>query len=83
MWNNGRAICIGGVQIWPEPVTDVIVRRNLIFDNTTASGGKGASMLVESRGSWPPIASCRSAASSTVRAIGPAWSRLEENAISP
>jgi hypothetical protein len=40
-------------------------------------------MLVESRGSWPPIASCSTAASSTVRAIGPAWSRLEEKAISP
>src|SRR3954464_12060032 len=40
-------------------------------------------MLVESQRSWPPIASCSSAASSTVRAIGPAWSRLEENAIRP
>src|SRR3954447_24560507 len=40
-------------------------------------------MLVESSGSYPPIASCSSAASRTVRAIGPAWSRLEENAIRP
>jgi hypothetical protein len=40
-------------------------------------------MLVESRGSYPPITSCSSAASSTVRAIGPAWSRLEEKAMRP
>ncbi len=46
MWNNGRALSLGGVQIWPEPVTDVIIRRNLVFDNTTASGGSGDGLRV-------------------------------------
>src|SRR5690606_15127891 len=49
----------------------------------STSGGTGASIEVESSGSCPPIASCSSAASSTVRANGPAWSRLDENATSP
>lgn len=46
MWNNGRSIGIGGVQILPDPVTDIIVRRNVMFDNTTASGGKGEGINV-------------------------------------
>jgi hypothetical protein len=38
---------------------------------------------VESRWSWPAIAVCTSAQSSTVRAIGPAWSSDEANATIP
>ncbi len=40
-------------------------------------------MLVESAGSWPEMTSSASAASSTVVANGPIWSRLDPNAISP
>ena len=47
------------------------------------TGGTGASIEVESIGSCPAIASCSSAASSTVRANGPAWSSEEEKATSP
>ncbi|HEX8701827.1 MAG TPA: right-handed parallel beta-helix repeat-containing protein [Myxococcaceae bacterium] len=46
MWNNGRALTLGGLQVWPEPVTDVIIRRNLVFDNTTANGGSGDGLRV-------------------------------------
>ena len=42
----------------------------------STTGGTGASMEVESIGSWPPITACSSAASSTVRDTGPTWSRL-------
>ena len=49
--------------------------------STTA--GTGASMDVESIGSWPAITSCSSAASSTVRAHGPPWSSEEEKATRP
>lgn len=46
MWNNGRGVSLGGVQVWPEPVTDVIIRRNLVFDSTTLGGGKGDGLRV-------------------------------------
>ncbi|MDY7231229.1 right-handed parallel beta-helix repeat-containing protein [Hyalangium rubrum] len=46
MWNNGRGLTLGGVMILPEPVTDVIIRRNLVFDSTTASGGSGDGLRV-------------------------------------
>ena len=47
------------------------------------TGGTGASTDVESHGSWPEIASCSRAASSTVRASGPGVSSDEAKAISP
>src|SRR5690625_3766631 len=43
----------------------------------------GSGNEVESSGSWPAINSCSRAASSTVRATGPAWSRELASAISP
>jgi hypothetical protein len=43
----------------------------------------GRSALVESRGSKPLIADSSSAQSSALRAIGPAWSRLDANATMP
>jgi len=46
LWNNGRGLSLGGVQVWPEPVTDVIVRRNLVFDSTTLNGGTGDGLRV-------------------------------------
>jgi hypothetical protein len=46
MWNNGRALSLGGLQVWREPVTDVIIRRNLVFDNTTQSGGSGDGLRI-------------------------------------
>jgi hypothetical protein len=46
MWNNGRGLSLGGVQVWPEPVSDVIIRRNLVFDSTTLSGGSGDGLRV-------------------------------------
>ena len=42
-----------------------------------------AGIDVESRGSWPAMTACSSAASSTVRAHGPGLSSEDENAISP
>src|SRR3989344_4033641 len=39
--------------------------------------GTSASMLVESFGSWPDMDFSRMAVSSTVRAMGPAWSGAE------
>ncbi len=47
------------------------------------TGGTGASTEVESRGSWPEMASCSSAASSTVRASGPGVSSEDANATRP
>ena len=47
------------------------------------TGGTGASIEVESHGSCPEIASCSSAASSTVRPNGPGVSRLEAKATTP
>src|SRR5680860_1788401 len=49
----------------------------------TTRSPTGVSRLVESIGSYPPMASCSIAASSNVRAHGPAWSRLEASATSP
>ncbi len=46
LWNNGRGLSLGGVQILPEPVTDVIIRRNLVFDGTTAGGGSGDGLRI-------------------------------------
>ena len=40
-------------------------------------------MDVESLGSWPPMISCSSAASRTVRVTGPAWSRELASETSP
>ena len=47
------------------------------------TGGTGASIDVESHGSWPDITSCSSAASSTVRASGPGVSSEEAKATTP
>ena len=49
----------------------------------SAFEGCSSGREVESRTSWPPMTSCKSAASSTVRAAGPTWSRLEASAMSP
>jgi hypothetical protein len=46
LWNNGRGLTLGGVQVWSEPVTDVIIRRNLVFDSTTLNGGSGDGLRV-------------------------------------
>ncbi|MNY62760.1 hypothetical protein D3C86_1996350 [compost metagenome] len=48
-----------------------------------AKSGTGKSTLVESLGSNPDIDVIRIAASSTVRAIGPAWSSEEAKATVP
>jgi aspartyl-tRNA(Asn)/glutamyl-tRNA(Gln) amidotransferase subunit A len=53
------------------------------FAMGSSTGGTGASMHVESSGSCPAMTSCSRAASSTVRAQGPAWSSEEENATRP
>src|SRR3954464_3042246 len=45
--------------------------------------GTGPSIDVESSGWCPAITECSSAASSTVRAQGPAWSSEEASATSP
>jgi hypothetical protein len=47
------------------------------------TGGTAASIEVESHGSCPDIASCSSAASSTVLASGPGVSSEEAKAITP
>ena len=47
------------------------------------TGGTGASIEVESHGSCPDMASCSSAASSTVRASGPGVSSEDANATTP
>src|SRR5690348_9187907 len=49
----------------------------------STTGGTGASMEVESSGSCPAMTSWRRAASRTVRAHGPPWSREDENATMP
>ncbi|ADO67831.1 lipoprotein [Stigmatella aurantiaca DW4/3-1] len=46
LWNNGRGLSLGGNMILREPVTDVIIRRNLVFDGSTASGGSGDGLRV-------------------------------------
>ena len=48
-----------------------------------AKSGTSTSRLVESFGSWPDMDWSRRAASSTVLAIGPAWSRDEAKATTP
>ncbi len=45
--------------------------------------GDGSGIDVVSHGSWPPMTSSASAASATVVANGPIWSRLDANATSP
>src|SRR5204863_3680746 len=49
----------------------------------STTGGTGAGIEVESIASWPPMISCSSAASSTLRATGPGVSSDDENATSP
>ena len=51
--------------------------------STERRSGAGRGIDVESPGSWPPITSRARAASATVVANGPIWSRLEANATSP
>jgi hypothetical protein len=46
MWNNGRALSLGGVQIWSTPVSDVVIRRNLIFDHNTLLNGSGDGLRI-------------------------------------
>jgi len=46
MWNNGRGVSLGGVMVWDQPVADVVIRGNLLFDNTIAGGGKGDGLRV-------------------------------------
>ncbi|WP_246357553.1 right-handed parallel beta-helix repeat-containing protein [Pyxidicoccus fallax] len=46
VWDSGRGLSLGGNLIWKEPVTDVIVRRNLVFDGTTEKGGSGDGLRV-------------------------------------
>ena len=48
-----------------------------------ANDGQGSSSDVASLGSCPPITSCSSAESSTVRETGPTWSSEEARAIAP
>ncbi len=40
LWNNGRGLSLGGVQVG-SPVTNVVVRRNLLFDHSTEQQGSG------------------------------------------
>ena len=49
----------------------------------STTGGTGASIDVESIGSWPDIASCSRAASSTVLPNGPGVSSEDANATTP
>src|SRR5699024_11786672 len=53
------------------------------FRAASVYDGGASGREVESRGSWPEMASCSRAESSTVREHGPAWSRLEARAITP
>ncbi|WP_164019273.1 right-handed parallel beta-helix repeat-containing protein [Pyxidicoccus trucidator] len=46
VWNSGRGLSLGGNLIWDVPVTDVIVRRNLVFNGTTEKGGSGDGLRV-------------------------------------
>ena len=41
LWANGRGLTLGGVQVWSTPVTDVVIRRNLVFSNSTDQQGSG------------------------------------------
>ena len=60
-------------------------RRHQRLERVGAPGSmpSGSGSEVESIGSWPPMTWCSSAASSTVRVHGPAWSRLDARATSP
>ena len=58
-------------------------RRDAPARAASTTDGTGASIEVESSGSYPPITSCSSAASSTVRAHGPPWSSDDAQATSP
>ena len=64
-----------------SPMRDPIAAPNTMKYSDVDSTGEA--MEVESSGSCPAMASCSSAASRTVRVIGPAWSRLEEKAMRP
>jgi hypothetical protein len=46
VWDSGRGLSLGGNLIWKEPVTDVIVRRNLVFNGTADKGGSGDGLRV-------------------------------------
>lgn len=46
VWDSGRGLSLGGNLIWKEPVTDVIVRRNLVFEGTAEKGGSGDGLRV-------------------------------------
>lgn len=46
IWDSGRGLSLGGNLIWKVPVTDVIVRRNLVFNGTTAGGGSGDGLRI-------------------------------------
>ncbi len=41
IWNSGRALSLGGVMVWNTPVTNVVIRRNLVFDQTTERNSAG------------------------------------------
>ena len=60
----------------PQAVDAVVERR-------PRSAGAGPGIEVESVGSWPPITSSSAAASATVVANGPIWSRVDAKATSP
>ena len=46
IWDSGRGLSLGGNVIWKEPVSDVIVRRNLVFNGTADKGGSGDGLRV-------------------------------------
>ncbi|MFP2904069.1 right-handed parallel beta-helix repeat-containing protein, partial [Pyxidicoccus sp. 3LFB2] len=47
VWDSGRGLSLGGNLIWDDqPVTDVIVRRNLVFNGTRDKGGMGDGLRV-------------------------------------
>ncbi len=41
IWDNGRALSLGGVRVLDRPVTDVAIRNNVVHSHTTASNGTG------------------------------------------
>lgn len=47
VWDSGRGLSLGGNLVWRnQPVTDVIIRRNLVFSGTTDKGGSGDGLRV-------------------------------------
>ncbi|MCP3137099.1 right-handed parallel beta-helix repeat-containing protein [Pyxidicoccus xibeiensis] len=46
VWDSGRGLSLGGNMVLKEPVTDVIVRRNIVFNGTTDKGGSGDGLRV-------------------------------------